>query len=291
MSQPKLSSHGRKTTQFDQKSTSERFLGLSLAGGKTDKACLALIDYYPAQKKVFLSQLYHSIHSDDSISADSKITELILGLKNKIKFLAVDHPWRLPQCLRCQLSCPGYEACQEPHVKWFWTEFKKQRKVNKAAKIFTPYTQRCVETLISSQLETKFEISHALGANAAPLLARAQFLHRRTDKVNWIEVFPSLSVWRIGKHLKMKKSDLKSYRKSAVGESCRGQILENLQKHDVVFLYKEDVQIMIHSVHAFDAFICAYTAFLKNSSQTEKVPPNFPSGEDWIEFPLEFLKI
>ncbi len=203
----------------------------------------------------------------------------------------MDHPWRLPQCLRCKLNCPGYEACVEPHIKWFWSEFKKQRKLNKTAKIFTPYTQRSIETVIGSQLETKFEISHALGANAAPLLARAQFLHRRTEKVNWIEVFPSLSVWRIGKHLKMKKSDLKSYRKSSVGESCRAQILENLQRHDVVFLYKEDVQIMIHSVHAFDAFISSYTAFLKSLNQTEKVPLNFPSGEDWIEFPIENLSI
>lgn len=210
---------------------------------------------------------------------------------SNVDSLSVDHPWQVPQCLRCQLKCPGYETCDQPQIRWFWLQFEKEKKRKKTFKIFTPYTQRCVETIIALQLETPFEISHALGANSAPLLARAQFLHRRTPQVKWLEVFPPLSVWRLGRHLKMKRSDLKSYRKSAVGEACRRQILDNLQKHDVVFLYKEDVQAMVQSVHAFDAFICAYTGFLKAVQQTEKRPLSFPEGEDWIEFPIENLTI
>ena len=76
-----------------------------------------------------------------------------------------------------------------------------------------------------------------------------------------------------------------------MGESCRRQILSHLQKHDVVFLYKEDVQAMINSVYAFDAFIAAYTAYLKFTKQTEAPPENFPKGEDWIEFPKVELEI
>lgn len=252
---------------------------------------MALIDYYPEQKKVFLSQLFHSIKSEENLSADLKITELIMGLSGQLELLAVDHPWQLPTCLRCQLACPGFEVCDQPHIQWFWSQYKKSQKKRKTAKLFTPYTQRCVETYVASGFDTPFEISHAMGANSAPLLARAKFLYRRTENIPWHEVFPPLSVWRLGRHLKIKKSDLRSYRRASVGESCRKQILTHLQEHDVVFLYKEDVQHMIQSVYAFDAFICAYTGFLKFAGQTEDRLPGFPAEEDWIEIPQEKLTI
>jgi hypothetical protein len=291
MSKAKLSSHERQPLSHNREPSSQKFLGLSLAGGKTDKACLALIDYYPKENKVFLSKLFHSIQAEENISSDLKISDLLIGFSQSVETLAVDQPWTLPQCMLCKLKCPGFEVCQEPHIQWFWNKQKLDRKKKKSVKIFTPYTQRCVESVISSELEQSFEVSHALGANSAPLLARAHFLKKRSPDLDWIEVFPPLSVWRLGKHLKIKKSDLRSYRKSAVGEACRKQILASLQDHDVVFLYKEDIQIMVHSVHAFDAFICAYTAYLKEKNQTEKRPDQFPKNEDWIEFPKVEIKI
>lgn len=249
-----------------------------------------MIDYYPEQKKVFLTKLFNNFKADETYSSDLKISQLIAEYENQIEYLAVDQPWNLPQCLKCELKCPGYEACDSEHIRWFWNHHKAQAKKKKNTKIFTPYTQRAVESVLSSELEQSFMISHAMGANSAPLLARASFLKRRTN-CPWIEVFPPLSVWRIGLHLHMKKSDLRSYRKSAVGEACRKQILSHLQKHDVVFLYKEDVQAMVQSVHAFDAFIAAYTAYLKDTQQTESRPKGFPKDEDWIEFPREKLEI
>lgn len=291
MSKAKLSSDERKSLQRNREPNAKKFLGLSLAGGKTDKACLALIDFYPKQNKVFLSKLFHSIKAEENISSDLKISELLSSYTSTVETLAVDQPWKLPNCITCELKCPGFENCKEPHIQWFWKKQEKDRKLKKALKIFTPYTQRCVETYISSELEQTFEISHALGANSAPLLARAHFLKKRSPGLKWIECFSPLTVWRLGLHLKMKKSDLRSYRKSAVGEACRKQILAHLQDHDVVFLYKEDVQIMVSSVHAFDAFICAYTAYLKETKQTENRPSDFPKEEDWIEFPKQQLSV
>ena len=251
---------------------------------------MALIDYYPEQKKVFLTKLFNSFKSDEKFSSDLKISQLISEYEEQIEYVAVDQPWKMPLCLTCELKCPGYENCDAEHIEWFWKAHRAQVKKKKTTKIFTPYTQRAVEAILSHGLEQPFMISHAMGANSAPLLARAAFLRRRT-KSDWIEVFPPLSVWRLGLHLNMKKSDLRSYRKSAMGESCRRQILNNLQKHDVVFLYKEDVQAMIQSVHAFDAFISAYTAYLKFTKQTEAPPQGFPKSEGWIEFPKESLTI
>lgn len=249
-----------------------------------------MIDYFPDQKKVFLTKLFSGLKAEGSFSSDLKISQLMQEYESDLEFVAVDQPWRLPLCLQCELKCPGYENCKVEHIQWFWNYYRTLQTQKKETKIFTPYTQRAVESVLLSQLEQPFMMSHAMGANSAPLLARAAFLKRRSQ-ANWIEVFPPLSVWRIGRHLNMKRSDLRSYRKSAVGESCRRQILSHLQKHDVVFLYKEDVQMMIQSVHAFDAFISAYTAFLKATQQTESRPANFPAQEDWIEFPKEALQI
>ncbi len=251
---------------------------------------MALIEYYPEQKKVFLSHLFHTIKAESHLSADAKIIETLHQYENVVEAVGVDNPWKPPYCFQCDLSCGGYEVCQKPHILWFWEHYKKTKQKKKPAKIFTPYTQRCVESYLLTELEEPFQMSHALGANSAPLLARAAYLKRRFQ-ADWYEVFPPLSVWRIGRHLHMKKSDLRSYKKSALGESCRRQILASLQQHDVVFLYKDDVNTMIQSVHAFDAFICAYTLFLQHTGQTESRPQGFPNEEDWIEFPKEKLDI
>jgi hypothetical protein len=296
MSKSRVSSHERAAReqadrQSSSKSSAKKFLGLSLSGGKTDKASLALIDYYPEQKKVFLSRLFHSLKPEENFSADAKIIELLHQYENIVEYIGVDNPWQPPVCFQCETNpCVTYETCEKPHIQWLWAHYKKMKAKKKPTKIFTPYTQRCVENYLLTELEEPFHISHAMGANSAPLLARAGFLKRRTS-CDWFEVYPPLSVWRIGRHLNIKKSDLRSYKKSAVGEGCRRQILTSLQEHDVVFLYKDDVNTMIQNVHAFDAFICAYTLYLKYTKQTEKRPTDFPGYEDWIEFPKEELDI
>src|SRR6185312_5418436 len=42
-----------------------RFIGISLGGGKTDKTALSVIEYYPIQRKIFLSRLFDKIQSED----------------------------------------------------------------------------------------------------------------------------------------------------------------------------------------------------------------------------------
>jgi hypothetical protein len=291
MSKSRIPSHEGATRDPAPRAASKSFLGLSLSGGKTDKASLALIEYFPQQKKVFLSRLVHSIKAEESRSADAKIIDLLQGLEGSVESVAVDNAWNPPFCFtQCEAHCGGLEVCSKPHILWLRQHFLKMKKKKKTTKLFTPYTQRCIENFVLTELEESFQMPHAMGANSAPLLARARYLKKRSEKP-WFEVFPPLSVWRMGRHLNIKKSDLRSYRKSAVGEACRRQILTSLQEHDVVFLYKDDVNSMIHSVHAFDAFICAYTLFLKFTQQTETRPDNFPAEEDWIEFPKLELEI
>lgn len=266
-----------------------RFVGVSLAGGKSDKACLAVLEYYPEKKKLFLSRLYEKIKSEEKISGDLKIHELIYQNAETLKSVAFDTPWNLPNCLRCELKCPGFENCQEPHIEWMWQHQEAHLQKKRPQKLFTPYTERCVEMYFSTQLEEVFHLQHAMGANTAPLLARAAFIRRRLP-FNCVEVFPKLSFWRMGQALGMMKSILRDHRAAFGGDESRAQFIQNLNEKNIAFIYHQDAKNMVENSHAFDAFLCALTAYLKYKNQTVPRPKNFPETEDWIEFPKEKLE-
>ncbi len=269
-----------------------RFVGISLSGGKADKACMAVLEYFPKHKKVFLSRLVEKIKSDEVHSADYKIHEIIRQY-DCIANIAFDVPFRFPQCLVSNPPCPGIESCSEPHVMWMWDYTNRQNRSKKPRKLFTPYTQRCVEMYISTELEEPFQIQHAMGANVAPLLARAMYLQRSLQakcNIACIEVFPKLSVWRVGRALNVMKSHLRFHKHSIGGHESRREIIKALSTHNVVFVYDQDVKLMIENNHAFEAFICALTGFLKMKGQNQDRPSGFPAKEDWIEFPCTQIK-
>ncbi|MBC86762.1 MAG: hypothetical protein CL677_06240 [Bdellovibrionaceae bacterium] len=264
----------------------KRFAGISLAGGKTDKAAIAIMEYYPKHRKVFLSHLIDKIKSDEKISGDLKIHQHLTQDFQPLNQVAFDVPLTLPKCLRCRLKCPGYELCSEPEISWLWDSYNKRNKQKRPKKLFTPYTERCTETYISSSLEEAFHPSHALGANLAPVFARGQFIQRRL-KLKTMEVYPRLSLWRIGRSLGIQKSYLRSHKHSVEGETIRRAILEKLSEKNVAFLYSQDVRLMVSDSHCFDAFICAFTAILKSVKQCEAKPKGYPKSEGWVEFPAK----
>lgn len=264
------------------------FAGLALGGGKTDKTCLALLEYYPQYHKIFLSQLFPRIKTEEELSADQIVCQLLDGL-GKIETVGFDTPLKLPKCLRCRLKCPGYEDCVEPEIKWMWKFYRERNRKKRPKKLFTPYTERCAELYVSSELEEVFHPPHAMGSNIAPLTARALFLQRRIDAPA-IEVYPKLSLWRIGRALGVTKSHLRFHKHSVGGDESREAILEKLVQKDIAFIYEQDARTMIEFAPAFEAFICAMTAVLKFTGQTEPRPKGFPRSESWIEFPRENIR-
>lgn len=260
-----------------------------MSGGKNDKACLAVIEYFPKYRKIFLTKIHDRIVGDLNHSADQKIIEILESYKDSVESIAVDTPFQVPLCLECKLKCPGYEACQVDHIVWMRKQIQKKQKKKKVKKQFTPYTQKSVEFIINEELEENFQLPHAMGANSAPLLARCMFLKRRFA-ANWMEVFPKLSVWRIGRSMNISKSDLRFHRHAVSGNEVRENILEELVEHKLAFVYDQDKKIMVQNNHAFEAFICALTGLLKFFEQTEGRPKDFPENETWIDFPKEKIK-
>ncbi|MCB0357681.1 MAG: DUF429 domain-containing protein [Bdellovibrionales bacterium] len=228
------------------------------------------------------------IKSTEKISADLAVHRIIEQIEAPLESVAFDVPLQLPKCVRCQLSCPGYEICQEPEIKWLRKFYVSRNIKKKPERGFTPYTERCVENYLRTELEEVFHPPHALGSNAAPLTARAHFIARRLQ-VPAIEVYPKLSLWRIGRALGVQKSYLRFHKHSISGEEIREAIISYLIKKDIAFIYHQDVKVLIASPHAFDAFICGLTAVLKFNKQVEPRPKGFPRDEQWIAIPKQDL--
>jgi hypothetical protein len=282
MSKSRIQSIESKATRPSSLGERLRFFGLSLAGGKTDKACLAVVDYYPQQKKLFLSHLFEKIKNDEHISGDQKILELISQHQAGAVSIAFDVPWRLPTSLRPETNLD----LAQPHLEWAAEKIKKLNLKKNPKKNFQPYTQRCVEIYLATELEEKFILNHAMGANAAPLLARAMYLQRRIN-LPALEVMTKVSMWRIGKSLKLMKSQLRSHRDPTRGEEVRKLALQKMNEQGIIFIYEQDRKGMIENAHAFEAFLCALTGLLRHKDLTQKKPQDFPKDEDWIEVPAE----
>lgn len=268
-----------------------RYLGLSLSGGKSDKSCLAVVDFYREPEKIFLNRIVDRVKAEEFISADLKIHELIQQFSDNCEALLLDAPLTLPPAAlacKCKPICTGYETCEDPQIQWMRKIYQRQEKA-KPKKFFTPYTQRALELYLqeSPDIQPKgaaLDIQHALGANLAPITMRAQYICRRIT-LPCLEVLPKLSVWRLGKFLKVAESHLRSYRNSVGGEDARRIFLTQLAEKTGVFIYRQDLKLMIENCHAFEAFICAYMGVLGKMGKLEPRPKDFPKSEIWLELP------
>lgn len=269
---------------------SHRFIGLSLGGGKTDKTCLSVIEYFPAQGKIFLSRLFDKIKTEGEVSSDLQIHRLIEQSPPSLESVSFDVPLQLPKCLICvhRSKCPGFEDCQEPEILWMWKHYRTHAPKKSPPRLFTPYTERCVEQYLKTELEEPFDLPHALGANLAPLTARAQYITRRLT-VPVREVFPKLSLWRIGNSLNVPKSHLRFHRHWEGGQTSRQIILNKMMDKNLAFIYDQDVKTLVESPQAFDSFLCSITGLLSFLGHTEPRPKGFPRKESWIEIPKKIF--
>lgn len=263
-----------------------RFAGVSLGGGKTDKTSVAILDYFPEQKRVFLRGLRekvagkHAAKPGDEITADEALLSVLNEEESDLAIIAFDVPLTLP------VSIGGSTKDEERVLTWMRKQHVRRSKEKRPNKMFTPYTERAAEIYIANELEEPFHPPHALGSNAAPLTARAQYLKKRLRQT-LIETYPKLTLWRVGQALHMPKSHLRFHRHAVDSDEARHYILKTLIEKEIAFVYQQDLKTMVEHNTAFEAFLCALTAFLHYRGQTEKRPRDFPKTESWIDFPVK----
>lgn len=264
-----------------------------MGGGKTDKTAVAILDYFPDQKRVFLRSLRLRVggktNKGEEITGDEALLDILNIQEENLETIAFDVPLSLP------VSINGTPKDEEKVLAWMKKQHERRSKEKRPNKMFTSYTERAAEIFISSELEEDFHPPHALGSNAAPLTARAHYLMKRLKlnkkaKDPLIETYPKLTLWRIGQALQMPKSHLRFHRHAVDSDEARLYILKMLIEKEIAFIYQQDMRSMVEDNIAFEAFLCGLTAFLTYQGQTEKRPADFPKSEAWIEFPVQKIR-
>lgn len=164
-----------------------RFLGISLGGGrgKTTAVCALVID---GGSRAHLQQARvrgdhrGGGHGRDEGGAyhDAALLAWIERHGGSDALLAIDAPLTLPPCLRCELVCPGADACTVPQVAWMREHAAALRRPSRSGRsadkpLVTPYTQRACELLLES---ATLQPRESLGQSTGPHAARASFLRR-----------------------------------------------------------------------------------------------------------------
>ena len=271
-----------------------RYLGLELSGAKNQKTAIAVLEYYPKEKKVFLLDLYDRIHEEGKTS-DEALLNLLEELRESVVKMGVNVSLDLPPCIECtRKACLTPAGCLLPAVKWMRDLTKKAARnpeLAKKVREFTPYTQRPIELWIRYQVLPKlpeafrFEVDETLGGNRAPLNARMHYLMKHLKAYGLFEVWPKLTIAVLAVELGWTRRMVLNYRNLEEGAQMREKMLESLARHRGIFIYDRDVRKLSNSLAGFDSFISAYTAMLADNSGCEEAPHSFPAGQHWLQFP------
>ncbi|MFO0574330.1 MAG: DUF429 domain-containing protein [Polyangia bacterium] len=204
--------------------------------------------------------------------------------------LAMDAPLTLPACVRCTLPrCPGLAACDVPTVRWFSTRSEAKSDKNGKPR-YTPYTQRATEVVLHE--DHGIVPRETLGQGMGPLTARMAYLkHALAGSYdlnrNLLEVYPKATLAQLfpdpeppppprgisyldgngrpvgldGKLARGMRSEIaQKYKRSGHGPQIRSRVLGELP--ELRFGPGQWRESLIQSDHAFDALLCAYTAYL-----------------------------
>lgn len=283
-----------KTALKPHSAKSRRYLGIELSGAKNEKTALAALEYYPKEKKLFLLEIYEQVAALEDQTSDEALLEVIQEHRSPSLSLGVNVPTTLPPCIGCtRKSCPLPAQCSVTTVKWMRDATRRAKRHPSSSRVrdFTPYTQRPVELWIRYNVlpelpeALRFDMDETLGGSRAPLAARMNFLLRHLGGVPLYETLPKLTVAVLAHDLQLNKKIVGAYRQLEDGAYARETILEALMKEKGVFVYQRDLAKLARSLASFDAFLCAYGAWLADTEQTAPPPAGFASDSGWISYP------
>ncbi len=276
----------------------KRYLGLDLSGAKNAKTTLAVLEYYPKEKKVFLLDIHSGIGAEANFNSDEALIQTIREHADNHPEVqvGVNVPLTLPPFFNLPKKTKNPDDLWDTaEVKWMTANSPKKTTTSKRnAKLkdfFTPYTQRPIELWLKNEVLSKlppklrFEIDETLGGNKAPLTARMQYLKMHLDAYELHEVLPKLTVALLMPFLKLTQKTLLEYRKLEEGLAARQAILDKMSENLDIFIYERDFKKITQNINAFDAFLCAYTVLLYDRNECVAPPRSFPNGSAWVRYP------
>lgn len=250
-----------------------RFIGVSLGGGRGKTTAVARMQLGEAdgESELVVAEArvkggHRGGGGDATLRGpfrDGPLIEYLHRWVDEDTVVAMDAPLTLPPCVRCQLACPGVDACTVPSVAWMRAHAEplstRQGRRDPGKPNVTPYTQRATELLLE---HVTLQPREALGQGMGPLAARAAYLRRALSpglrlNENLIEVHPRATLIRL-------YGD-REERKTRRGETeaawaQRKQMLVRLSE-GLVF-DRVWPELVVRNVHVFQAVVSAFTAVL-----------------------------
>ncbi|RYZ71013.1 MAG: hypothetical protein EOP05_12510, partial [Proteobacteria bacterium] len=111
-----------------------RFAGVCLGGGKTDRTAVAILDFFPEQKRVFLRSLRERVTSREDETGDEVLLDL-LNEEEGLTSIAFDVPLQFPVSVRVDMK--GEKANEAEVVAWMEAVHRKRSKEKRPNKMFT----------------------------------------------------------------------------------------------------------------------------------------------------------
>jgi predicted nuclease with RNAse H fold len=254
-----------------------RFVGISLGGGRGKTTAVARLELSSRSERAGQLTLAEArtragqrgggeIEEHDSpLEAPFRDDVLLRWFERWVDdatVVAFDAPLTLPPCVRCELACPGVDACTVPVVAWMRRHGEelvvRTGRSDPGKPAITPYTQRATELLLE---RATLQPREALGQGMGPLAARAAYLRRALSpklrlNENLIEVHPRATLIRMfGPREERRTRQGAATQTWDVRKQMLGQLVEGLS-FDRVW-----PDLVVRNVHVFHAVVSAFTAY------------------------------
>jgi predicted nuclease with RNAse H fold len=255
-----------------------RFVGISLGGGRGKTTAVARLELNRATGQLTLVEARTrwghrgggEVEASDQPTGDlgeapfrdDVLLRWFERWFDDATVVGFDAPLTLPPCVRCELACPGVDACTVPVVAWMRRHGEslviRTGRSDPGKPAITPYTQRATELLLE---RATLQPREALGQGMGPLAARAAYLRRALSPKlrlheNLIEVHPRATLIRLFGSREERRtrhgSDTQTW---DVRQQMLGQLVAGLA-FDRVW-----PDLVVRNVHVFHAVVSAFTAY------------------------------
>ncbi len=257
------------------------FLGICLRGAKSHHTVALSLEYFEVSKKIFLREIF-DIHSTQEMEnlGDYKDADLwlrkIIDQQNNLQCVSINAPLSLPSAfIEGSLKKTQLESRLQTEMNWV-----KEQRIQQT---YLPYLQRPCEVYLNHLFATQ-DLEPALGANLAPLAARALYLRSFYPQQKWLETYPKINL-RIWHKVFGTDSDIgKHFNHFEKGPEARKLVLLRMRELGFCFIYEADFDLLSESKYHFQAFFIACQGLLEPWNLQEPYPLNFPVKEN-ISFP------
>ncbi|MCX6112335.1 MAG: hypothetical protein NTY22_03480, partial [Proteobacteria bacterium] len=179
-------------------------------------------------------------------------------------------------CFGCNIQkCEGKDLCTMPETVQIMELYDELRRERKNIRKFTPYTQRLQDIWIRKTVPEIVPPHEAMGSNIAQLTSRIIHIKKMMPGTIFKETYPAAGIFRLLPSLGLSSSYLKEYRDIINGKRIRSVFIRKMEDKASVFIYDNDMDILVNNIKLFDSLILAFTGVLGFLGKTEGPTSDF----------------